>query len=177
MTVMQNAVQRAAKRLLRDFAEVEQLQVSVKGPGDFVSQADLRAEQTLRDDLKKARPGYAFLMEELAHPGRTTGRGAGSSTRSTAPPTSCTASRTGRSASALEKRLPDGGSKSSPAWSMRRRSTRCSGPKRARGAFVNERRLRVSARRDLQQAMFATGIPFAAPRRPCSAVSRARSTW
>ena len=51
MTVMQNAVQRAAKRLLRDFAEVEQLQVSVKGPGDFVSQADLRAEQSLRDDL------------------------------------------------------------------------------------------------------------------------------
>jgi len=45
MTVMQNAAQRAAKRLLRDFAEVEQLQVSVKGPGDFVSQADIRAEK------------------------------------------------------------------------------------------------------------------------------------
>ena len=64
MTVMQNAAQRAAKRLLRDFNEVEQLQVSVKGPGDFVSQADLRAEQTLRDDLNKARPGYGFLLEE-----------------------------------------------------------------------------------------------------------------
>ena len=65
MTVMQNAAQRAAKRLLRDFAEVEQLQVSVKGPGDFVSQADLRAEANLREDLGKARPGYAFLMEEI----------------------------------------------------------------------------------------------------------------
>ena len=64
MTVMQNAVQRASRRLLRDFNEVEQLQVSIKGPGDFVSQADLRAEQSLRDDLAKARPGYAFLMEE-----------------------------------------------------------------------------------------------------------------
>ena len=64
MTVMQNAAQRAAKRLLRDFNEVEQLQVSVKGPGDFVSQADLRAEQSIRDDLNKARPGYGFLMEE-----------------------------------------------------------------------------------------------------------------
>ena len=64
MTVMQNAVQRAAKRLLRDFNEVEQLQVSVKGPGDFVSQADMRAEADLREDLNKARPGYALLMEE-----------------------------------------------------------------------------------------------------------------
>ncbi len=64
MTVMQNAVQKASQRLLRDFAEVEQLQVSVKGPGDFVSQADLRAEQTIREELSKARPGYAFLMEE-----------------------------------------------------------------------------------------------------------------
>ena len=51
MTIMQNAAQRAAKRLLRDFAEVEQLQVSVKGPGDFVSQADIRAEQTLRANV------------------------------------------------------------------------------------------------------------------------------
>ena len=45
-------------------AEVEQLQVSVKGPSDFVSQADMRAEQTLKEELNKARPGYAFLMEE-----------------------------------------------------------------------------------------------------------------
>ena len=49
LTVMANAAQKAAKRLLRDFAEVEQLQVSVKGPSDFVSQADLRAEADSRD--------------------------------------------------------------------------------------------------------------------------------
>src|ERR1700759_4554905 len=64
LTVMANAAQRASKRLLRDFNEVEQLQVSIKGPSDFVSQADIRAEQTLREELNKARPGYAFLMEE-----------------------------------------------------------------------------------------------------------------
>ena len=64
MTVMHAAAQKAAKRLLRDFNEVENLQVSVKGPGDFVSQADLRAEASLREDLEKARPGYARLMEE-----------------------------------------------------------------------------------------------------------------
>ena len=64
MTVMQAAAQRAAKRLLRDFNEVENLQVSVKGPGDFVSQADIRAEASIREDLEKARPGYGMLMEE-----------------------------------------------------------------------------------------------------------------
>src|SRR5579875_2495289 len=64
LTVMANAALKAARRLLRDFNEVEQLQVSIKGPGDFVSQADLRAEQSLREDLNRARPGYAFLMEE-----------------------------------------------------------------------------------------------------------------
>src|ERR1700739_589501 len=64
LTVMANAAQKAAKRLLRDFAEVEQLQVSIKGPSDFVSQADLRAEQMLKEDLLKARPGYSFLREE-----------------------------------------------------------------------------------------------------------------
>src|SRR5690242_3966933 len=61
---MANAAQKASRRLLRDFNEVEQLQVSIKGPSDFVSQADMRAEQTLREELNKARPGYAFLMEE-----------------------------------------------------------------------------------------------------------------
>ena len=64
MTVMQNAAQKASKRLLRDFNEVEQLQVSIKGPSDFVSQADLRAESTMREELGRARPGYSFLMEE-----------------------------------------------------------------------------------------------------------------
>ena len=65
MTVMQAAAQKAAKRLLRDFNEVENLQVSVKGPGDFVSQADLRAEASIREDLEKARPGYAMLPAVL----------------------------------------------------------------------------------------------------------------
>ena len=66
LTVMANAAQKAAKRLLRDFAEVEQLQVSIKGPSDFVSQADIRAEQTLKEELTKARPGYGFLTARKA---------------------------------------------------------------------------------------------------------------
>lgn len=64
LSVMTRAAEKASKSLLRDFGEVEQLQVSVKGPGDFVSAADKRAEQILHAELSKARPDYAFLMEE-----------------------------------------------------------------------------------------------------------------
>ncbi|HEY7385778.1 MAG TPA: inositol monophosphatase family protein [Beijerinckiaceae bacterium] len=64
MTVMTDAVIKAARALKRDFGEVENLQVSRKGPGDFVSAADRRAEQILRDALQKARPGYGLVMEE-----------------------------------------------------------------------------------------------------------------
>src|SRR5580704_2964941 len=99
ITVMANAAQKAAKRLLRDFAEVEQLQVSIKGPSDFVSQADLRAEQTLKEELTKARPGYAFLMEESGASGSEHWAWRWWWTRWTGPRTSCTACRTGRSAS------------------------------------------------------------------------------
>ncbi|MFZ2099500.1 MAG: inositol monophosphatase family protein, partial [Oricola sp.] len=64
MNVMVQAVMKAGRGLARDFGEVQNLQVSVKGPGDFVSQADLRAEQVLRSELERARPDYGFLMEE-----------------------------------------------------------------------------------------------------------------
>jgi myo-inositol-1(or 4)-monophosphatase len=64
MTVMVAAARKAGRALARDFGEVENLQVSVKGPGDFVSAADHKAEQTLFSELSKARPGYSFLMEE-----------------------------------------------------------------------------------------------------------------
>jgi myo-inositol-1(or 4)-monophosphatase len=64
LTVMVNAAVKAGRSLVRDFNEVENLQVSRKGPADFVSKADLRAEQIVFDELRKARPTYAFLMEE-----------------------------------------------------------------------------------------------------------------
>jgi len=64
MTVMVDAVRKAARGLRRDFGEVENLQVSRKGPGDFVSAADRKAEETLRDALMKARPGYGLVLEE-----------------------------------------------------------------------------------------------------------------
>ncbi len=64
MNVMTAAAIKAGRGLKRDFGEVENLQVSVKGPGDFVSAADRKAEQTIFEELTKARPGYGFEMEE-----------------------------------------------------------------------------------------------------------------
>ena len=64
VTVMIRAAFAAAKNLKRDFGEVEHLQVSEKGPGDFVSHADIKAERTLRTELLKTRPDYGFLGEE-----------------------------------------------------------------------------------------------------------------
>lgn len=64
MNIMMRASEKAARSLLRDFNEVEHLQVSRKGPGDFVSAADRRSEELIFEELKKARPDYHFLMEE-----------------------------------------------------------------------------------------------------------------
>ncbi|MBI1362238.1 MAG: inositol monophosphatase [Alphaproteobacteria bacterium] len=64
VTVMIDAARAAGRRLTRDFGEVENLQVSRKGPSDFVSVADRKAEEIIHDRLSKARPGYGFLMEE-----------------------------------------------------------------------------------------------------------------
>jgi myo-inositol-1(or 4)-monophosphatase len=162
MTVMQNAAQKASKRMLRDFNEVEQLQVSVKGPSDFVSQADLRAEATLKEELTKARPGYAFLMEESGASG-----GDGWTRRWVVDPLDGTTNFLHGIphwciSMALQRRNQDGsvevvaGMVYSPAvdemfWA-----------EKGAGAYLNERRLRVSARREMKDALFATGIPFAA---------------
>ena len=61
---MQQAARKASRGLLRDFGEVERLQVSKKGPGDFVSIADRKAERSLIESLSKARPDFGFLAEE-----------------------------------------------------------------------------------------------------------------
>ena len=162
MTVMQNAAQKAAKRLLRDFNEVEQLQVSVKGPSDFVSQADIRAEQTLKEELSKARPGYAFLMEESGASGSENW-----SWRWVVDPLDGTTNFLHGMphwaiSIGLERRLPDGGSEVAAALVYAPPADEMFWAEKGVGAFVNERRLRVSARREMSHAVFATGIPFGA---------------
>ncbi|MCS0503886.1 inositol monophosphatase family protein [Ancylobacter mangrovi] len=64
ITVMVQAVRKAGRSLVRDFGEVENLQVSLKGPANFVSNADRKAERILHEELAKARPGFGFIMEE-----------------------------------------------------------------------------------------------------------------
>lgn len=64
LNVMIEAAETAGRSLIRDFNEVEKLQIAKKGPADFVSMADKRSEKTIYEILKKARPDYCFLMEE-----------------------------------------------------------------------------------------------------------------
>jgi len=159
VTVMVAAAQKAAKRLLRDFGEVENLQVSVKGPSDFVSQADLRAEATLKAELAKGRPDHAFLMEE--------GGGSGPEAwkfRFVVDPLDGTTNFLHgiphwAISIGLERRLGKtselvAGVVYSPAQGEMFIA------EKGVGAFLNERRLRVSARRELKECLFATGIPF-----------------
>ena len=61
---MSNAARKASRAIRRDFGEVENLQVSMKGPANFVTRTDKRVEEILAEELRKARPGFSFLMEE-----------------------------------------------------------------------------------------------------------------
>jgi myo-inositol-1(or 4)-monophosphatase len=162
MTIMQNAAQKASKRMLRDFNEVEQLQVSVKGPSDFVSQADLRAEATLQEELTKARPGYAFLMEESGASG-----GDNWTWRWVIDPLDGTTNFLHgiphwAISIALQRRLADGSIELAAGMVYSPAVDEMFWAEKGGGAYLNERRLRVSARRELSDALFATGIPFAA---------------
>ena len=162
VTVMANAAQKAAKRLLRDFAEVEQLQVSIKGPSDFVSQADMRSEQTLYEDLERARPGYAFLMEESGHRGSENW-----AWRWVVDPLDGTTNFLHgiphwAISIGLERRLADGGSEIAAGLIYAPTIDEMFWAEKGAGAWVNDKRLRVSARREMKDAVFATGIPFAA---------------
>lgn len=161
MTVMQNAAEKAARALLRDFSEVEQLQVSIKGPGDFVSQADLRAEKTIREELARARPGYAFLMEESGAEG-----GENWTYRWIIDPLDGTTNFLHGMphwaiSIGLQRRYPDGTVEIVAGLVYNPAANEMFWAEKSIGAFVNKRRLRVSARRKLSEAVFATGIPFA----------------
>ncbi|MDF7674048.1 inositol monophosphatase family protein [Acetobacteraceae bacterium ESL0709] len=161
MAVMHNAVHKAARSLLRDFAEVEQLQVSIKGPGDFVSQADTRAEATIKEELSRARPGYAFLMEESGASGSDNW-----SWRWVVDPLDGTTNFLHGMphwaiSIGLQRRMPDGSIELAAGVVYNPAANELFWAEKGVGAFLNERRLRVSARRKLSEAVFATGIPFA----------------
>jgi myo-inositol-1(or 4)-monophosphatase len=155
VNVMAGAALKAARGLIRDFGEVEQLQVSVKGPGEFVTTADLRAERVLRTELQKARPGYAILMEEG-------GAEAGSDPRHrwiVDPLDGTTNFLHGIPHFAISIALERDGEVVAGLIYEPLRDEMFWAEKGA-GAFLNDRRLRVSGRRRLAEAVIGTGIPF-----------------
>ena len=155
VNVMGNAALKAGRGLIRDFGEVEHLLVSIKGVGEFVSTADLRAERTLKAELRKARPGYAMLFEE-------SGSEAGSDARHrwiVDPLDGTTNFLHGIPHFAISIALERDGEIIAGVIYEPIRDEMYWGEKGA-GAFVNDRRLRVSARRQLGDALIGTGMPF-----------------
>lgn len=153
LNIMVTAVTKAGRSLTRDFNEVENLQVSLKGPADFVSQADLKAEKTLRDSLNKARPGYSFLMEEQGVVDT------GSDYRWIIDPLDGTMNFLhGHPFFCISVGLErDGeliaGVVYNPA------TEELFTTEKGRGAFLNDRRIRVGSRRALHDCLIATGVP------------------
>jgi myo-inositol-1(or 4)-monophosphatase len=152
---MSAAALKAARGLKRDFGEVEQLQVSVKGPGDFVSTADLKAEKTLREELAKARPNFGFLMEESgASPGRDARH------RWIVDPLDGTTNFLhGIPHWAISIGLEEDG-EIVAGLIYHPIADEMYFAEKGGGAYLNDRRLRVSARRKLDESLIGTGIPF-----------------
>ncbi|MGI9363885.1 MAG: inositol monophosphatase family protein [Rhizobiaceae bacterium] len=153
LNVMVAAVSKAGRSLTRDFGEIENLQISLKGPGDFVSQADLKAEKILRDSLNKDRPGYAFLMEEGGQVET------GSDNKWIIDPLDGTTNYLhGHPVFAVSLALESGGQLVAGVI-YNPITEELFTAERGRGAFVNDRRMRVANRSALDECVIATGIP------------------
>jgi len=152
---MMQAARKASRKLRRDFGELENLQVSKKGPADFVTTADMTAEKTIFQELSAARPGYGFLMEE-----RGEVEGTDKSHRWIVDPLDGTTN--------FMHAVPH----FAISIALERQGTIVAGlvfnpitdemyvAERGQGAYLNERRMRVSARRELDRSLIATGLPF-----------------
>src|SRR5437016_10680308 len=154
LNVMVRAAHKAARGLKRDFGEVERLQVSLKGPGNFVTAADHRAEEVLRTELAKARPGYCFLGEE------------GGSTQGS-DKTHCWIVDPLDGTTNFLHGIPQ----FAISIGLEREGVIVAGviynpaneelftAERGKGAFMNDQRLRVAARRRMSDAVVACGLP------------------
>jgi len=155
MNVMTQAAMKAGRSLTRDFGEVQNLQVSMKGPADFVSQADRKAEEVVFQELSRARPDWGFLMEE-----RGTVEGKDSQHRWIVDPLDGTTNFLhGIPMFAISIALErDGqivaGVVFNPALDELYTA------EKGGGAFLNDRRIRVAARQKLHECVLATGIPY-----------------
>jgi myo-inositol-1(or 4)-monophosphatase len=155
VNVMARAADRAGRALIRDFGEVEQLQVSRKGPSDFVTNADIKAERIVRQELERGRPGYSFLMEES---GLREGDDKqhcwivdpldGTLNFMHGLPHFCISIGLTRDDEPIAGVIYDP-IKDELFWAEKNL-----------GAYLNNRRIRVSGRRQLAETVLATGIPF-----------------
>jgi len=153
INVMVQAVTKAGRGMRRDFGEVEQLQVSIKGPSDFVSAADRKAEEVLRNELSRARPDVGFLFEEA---GAIAGKDAGQ--RFIVDPLDGTTN------------FLHGIPQFAISVALERNGQLVAGvvynpvndelytAERGQGAFLNDRRIRVSARTNLADCVIGTGV-------------------
>ena len=155
ISIMIKAARKASTKLKRDYGEIEQLQVSRKGPADFVTAADIRTEKTLRETLSHARPEYGFLMEEGGEiSGKDTAR------RWIIDPIDGTTNFIhGIPYFAISIALQEydqitAGVIYEPI------NDQMFWAERGNGAWLNDRRMRVSGRTNMEQSIFATGIPF-----------------
>ena len=152
---MSNAARKASRAIRRDFGEVENLQVSMKGPANFVTRTDKRVEEILAEELHKARPGFSFLMEE-------SGAKAGSDKENrwiVDPIDGTTNFIHGIAHFAISIALERAG-EIIAGLVYNPITDEMFTAERGRGAFLNDRRrLRVAARRSLSQAVVACGIP------------------
>jgi myo-inositol-1(or 4)-monophosphatase len=156
INVMLAAAAKAAKSLTRDFGEVEHLQVSRKGPADFVSTADLQAQKHLREELGRARPDFGFMMEE----------------EDDAPDTSAKRERWIVDPLDGTTNFLHGLNHWAVSIGAERDDDIIAGvivdpikdetfwAEKGLGAYMNNKRLRVSSRKDLADCLIATGIPF-----------------
>ncbi|MBC6980270.1 inositol monophosphatase family protein [Caulobacter sp. 17J80-11] len=160
LQVMIDAVRKAARPLARDFGEVQELQVSRKGPGDFVTAADLKTEAALFESLLKARPGYGFLGEE---------RGLVEGTDKThtwiVDPIDGTTNFVHGMPHfavtvALERREADGRTEIVAGVTFNPILNELFWAERGKGAFLNDKRIRVAGRNRLDDALIGTGVPF-----------------
>ncbi len=155
LNVMTAAARKAGRGLIRDFGELENLQVSLKGPGDFVSSADKRTEKILIEELSRARPGYGFCCEETGiQPGTD------KSHRFIIDPIDGTTNFLhGVPIFAISIALErEGELVSAVVYNPIMDELYIA--EKGHGAYLNGRRLHVAGRRSMDVALFATGLPF-----------------
>jgi myo-inositol-1(or 4)-monophosphatase len=156
INVMIKSAEKAAKNLKRDFGEIEHLQVSRKGPADFVSNADLGAQKILREELGRSRPDFGFVMEEQDGSPDTSTKSErwivdpldGTTNFLHGLPHWCISIGAARGTELIAGVVYDP-IRDEMFWA-----------EKGLGAYVNNNRLRVSARKDLSECLIATGIPF-----------------